>query len=134
MSPFAFRPRSVLRWLALLVPLVVAGGQVGLAQAPEPIEANMKKMLAATQSNAYDDFVAGGDAIFKAAMTRQMLEGVSQQLGPRLKQGYHAAFLGKLNQQGYTVYLWRLEFEDRKDDLLVKMAVKDGKVGGFWAQ
>jgi hypothetical protein len=37
-----------------------------------------------------------------------------------------------LNQQGYTVYLWKLEFKDGKDDVLVTMAVRDGKVGGFW--
>lgn len=134
MSPFASCTRSVLRWLGLLVSLVVAGGQVALAQVPEPIEANMKKMLAAAQSNAYDDFVAAGDAGFKAGLTKQMLDGVSQQLGPRLKQGYRTAFLGKLNQRGFTVYLWKMEFDDRKDEVLVKMAVKDGKVGGFWLQ
>jgi hypothetical protein len=61
-------------------------------------------------------------------MSKQMLDGVSTQLGPRLKQGYHSTFLGKLNQAGYSVYLWKLEFNDRKDDYLVKMAVKDGKV------
>ena len=125
--------RSSLGFAALLL-LLLAGAPVCLAQAPKPIEASMKKMLAATQSNSYDDFVASGDAAFKAAMTRQMLEGVSQQLGPRLKQGYRAAFLDNLNQQGHTVYLWKLEFKDRKDDLLVRMAVKDGKVAGFWLQ
>lgn len=134
MSHFGSRTRSVLRWLGLLVPLVVAGGQVGLAQVPPPIEANMKRMLAATQSNSFEDFIAAGDAVFKSGMTRPMLEGVSKQLGPRLKQGYQTAFLGKLSQQGHTIYLWKLEFKDRKDDHLVKMAVKDGKVGGFWLQ
>jgi hypothetical protein len=59
---------------------------------------------------------------------------VSRQLAARLKQGYHATFLGQLDQQGYTVYLWKLSFDDKKDDHLVKMAVKDGKVGGFWVQ
>jgi hypothetical protein len=34
-----------------------------------------------------------------------------------------------LNQQGYIVYLWKLEFED---DRLVTIAVKDGKVSGFF--
>ncbi len=125
---------SRLRSLTLLVSLLLAGSAAGLAQVPEPIEANMKKILAAIQSNSYDDFVALGDAAFKAGITKQMLDGVSTQLGPRLKQGYHSTSLGKLNQQGYSVYLWKLEFNDRKDDYLVKMAVKDGKVGGFLLQ
>ena len=125
---------SRLRSLAVLVPFLLAGACIALAQVPEPIEANMKRILAAIQSNSYDDFVAPGDAAFKSGITKQMLDGVSTQIGPRLKQGYHATSLGKLNQQGYSVYLWKLEFNDRKDDLLVKMALKDGKVGGFLLQ
>ena len=120
--------------LILVISLVLAGGRMALAQNPDSIEASMKKMLAAIQSNSYDDFVASGDAAFKSGMSKQMLDGVSTQLGPRLKQGYHPTALGKLSQQGYTVYLWKLEFNDKKDDYLVKMAVKDGKVGGFLLQ
>ena len=126
--------RSRVRRQILLVCLFAAGARGAFAQTPDSIEASMKKMLAAIQSNSYDDFVAPGDAAFKSGMSKQMLDGVSTQLGPRLKQGYHATVLGKLNQQGYTVYLWKLEFNDKKDDYLVKMAVKDGKVGGFLLQ
>ena len=43
-------------------------------------------------------------------------------------------FLTSLKQQGYAVYLWKLTFKDGKDDHLARMAVKDGKVGGFWIQ
>jgi len=134
MSLFSSDKRSRLRGFALLVPFLLAGSSAGLGQVPEPIEATMKKLLAAIQSNSYDDFVAPGDAAFRSGMSKQMLDGVSTQLGPRLKQGYHPTFLGKLNQAGFSVYLWKLEFNDRKDDYLVKMAVKDGKVGGFLIQ
>jgi len=132
MSQVSSDRRSRLSGFALPVLFLLAGS--ALAQVPEAIEANMKKMLTAIQSNSYDDFLAPGDAAFKSGMNKQMLDGVSTQIGPRMKQGYHATFLGKLNQQGYTVYLWKLEFNDRKDDYLVKMAVKDGKVGGFLLQ
>jgi hypothetical protein len=134
MSHVSSDKRSRLRSLALLVAFSLAGSSALLAQVPEAIEANMKKMLTAIQSNTYDDFVAPGDAAFKSGMSKQMLDGVSTQMGPRLKLGYHSTFLGKLTQQGYSVYLWKLEFNDRKDDILVKMAVKDGKVGGFLLQ
>jgi hypothetical protein len=130
----SFRGGSRLRGLGLLFSLLLTGSTTVWAQVPEPVEATMKKMLGAIQSNSYDDFVAPGDAAFKSGLSKQMLDGVSTQMGPRLKQGYHATSLGKLNQQGYSVYLWKLEFNDRKDDYLVKMAVKDGKVGGFLLQ
>ena len=102
------------------------------AQAPEPIETIMKKMLAATEASSLPDFVAAGEAAFQSGMTKPMLDSISRQLGPRLRQGYTESFLSTLNQQGYTVYLWKLEFKDGKDDVLVTMAVRDGKVGGFW--
>jgi hypothetical protein len=113
---------------------VLTASVVLATPAPEPAESAFRKMLAAIQSNGYDDFVAQGDANFRAGMTKQMLEGVSQQLGGRLKHGYQADFLTSLRQQGYVVYVWKLGFKDGKDDHLVKMAMKDGKVGGFWVQ
>jgi hypothetical protein len=122
-------PLSRMLYAALLFALA---SHLGWAQAPQPIETIMKSMVAATQANSLSDFVAAGDAAFQAGMTKPMLDSLSRQLGPRLRQGYTASFLGMLNQEGYTVYLWKLEFKDGKDDVLVTMAVRDGKVGGFW--
>lgn len=124
--------RSPFRTTALFVVLLSGLASAVLGQAPPQVEATMKKMLVATQENSYDDFVADGDSTFKGGMTRQMLDGVNQQLGPRLKAGYTVSYLGKLNQHGFAVHLWRIEFKDGKDDLLATMSVKDGKVGGFW--
>jgi hypothetical protein len=104
---------------------------LAFAQAPPQIETTMNNMLAAVQAKSLRDFVAAGDASLKAGMTQRMLDAMSAQLAPRLNQGYTATFLGTLNQEGYTVYLWKLAFKDGKDDLLVTMAVKDGKVGGL---
>ena len=118
---------------AVLLSLSAAPSAVA-AEAPAAVEADMKAMLSAIEANSLDAFVARGDAAFKSGMTRQMLEAVSRQLAARLKESYHATFLGQLSQQGYTVYLWKLSFDDKKDDHLVRMAVKDGKVGGFWVQ
>lgn len=78
----------------------VATAQPGLVQAPAEIEATMKNMLAATQSKSLPDFVAGGDATFKATMSQPMLDSFSAQFSPRLNQGYAASFLARLNQGG----------------------------------
>jgi hypothetical protein len=124
--------RRPFRPTALFVVCLSGLASAVLGQAPPQVEATMKKMLVATQENSYEDFVADGDSTFKGGMTRQMLDGVNQQLGPRLKAGYTVSYLGKLNQHGFAVHLWRIEFKDGKDDLLATMSVKDGKVGGFW--
>jgi hypothetical protein len=112
--------------------LCAFAAQIAIAQAPAQIETTMKNMLAATQTGSLPDFVAAGDPAFKAGMTKPMLDSVSQRLAPRLRQGYTASFLGKLNQRGFMVYLWKLEFKDGGDEVLVTLAVSGGQVGGFW--
>jgi len=121
--------RSRMLYAALLFALA---SPLVWAQAPQQIETTMKKMLAAAESGSLADFVAAGDASFQAGMTQALLDGVSAQFAPRLKQGYTSTFFGTLNQQGYNVYLWKLEFKDGKDDRLITMAVKDGKVAAFF--
>ena len=102
------------------------------AEPDQATQAAFKKLMAATVSNNYDAFVTQCDSVMKAALTKPMLEGVSEQIAPRAKQGYDAAYLGELNQNGYEVHLWRLRFKDGGNDILATMSVKDGKVGGFY--
>lgn len=90
-----------------------------------------KKLMEATIINDYDAFVAASDAKMKAALTKPMLEGVSQQLKPRADKGYQATYLGELRKQGHDIHLWRLRFDDGGDDALATLSVKDGKAGGF---
>jgi hypothetical protein len=104
----------------------------GAPQPPAELEHTLKTMLSAMQSQSLPDFVAAGDANFKSTMTKEMLASGSSRLAPRLARGYTDTFLGSLNQQGYTFYLWKLQFKDGQDDQLVTMQVKDGKVGGFF--
>jgi hypothetical protein len=95
----------------------------------DPPEAALKKMLEAVKV-----FLTDADDAVRAGITKQMFEGVSGLLTPRLKQGYKTSYLNKLRQHGHTVYLWKLEFSDGKDEALVKLSVKDGKVSGILIQ
>ena len=100
---------------------------------PDPAtQAIFRNLIAATVSNNYDGFIGECDAAMKAALTKPMLEGVSQQIAPRAKLGYDAKYLGDLNQHGFTVHLWRLRFKDGGDDVLATLSVKEGKAGGFY--
>jgi hypothetical protein len=109
--------------------LTIVTAQAEPDQATQTIFTNL---MAATVSNDYDRFTAECDAPMKAALTKVMLEGVSQQIEPRAKKGYDAQYLGELNQHGYKVNLWRLRFKDNGDDVLATLSVKDGKAGGFY--
>ena len=106
---------------------------VGAAPAgpPPAAEATMKKMIEAVKTKAFESFMADTDDDMRAALSRQMFEGVSNQLAPRLKQGYRTSYLTKLRQEGADVFLWKLEISDNKNDHLIKLSHKDGKVAGF---
>lgn len=101
-------------------------------QTPQQPEVIMRSMLAAIQANSLTDFDAPADETVKSAMTQQILDKMNQQLAPRFKQGYIVVGMGSLKKEGALVYLWKLEFKDEGDDVLVTMAVKDGKVAGFY--
>lgn len=116
---------SVSRWIA---------GTALAAITADPPEATLKKMLEAVKTKSYEDFLTEADDTVKAKLTKQMFEGVSGQVGPRLKQGYKTTYLSKLRKGEITVHLWKLEFSDGKDEALVTMAVKDGKVAGIFIQ
>lgn len=130
--PTARTDRRNLVLVATAICLALAGVSQLYAEAPPPLDATLKQMLTAIQTDSFDQFVAPGDAAFKAAMTKPMLEHVGHGLAARLKAGYTATYLGALNQMGFAVHLWKLEFKGGGDDVLVTMSVKDGKVGGFW--
>jgi hypothetical protein len=102
-----------------------------------PAAANQlfKKELAAIQSNAYDDFVADGTPAFKAAITKAAFDKIATGLRPRFDAGFTTEYLTDMKKGGTVVHLWKLSFNDGKDDLLVAMVVDAGdKVGGFLLQ
>jgi hypothetical protein len=130
------RPAFVRAALALLVGAVgaLAPAAARAEVKGDPPEAAMKNMLEATKNRSFDAFMADADDGFRVGVTRQMFEGVAGQVGPRLRQGYKTVYLGKLRQAEGATYLWRVEFRDGKDELLMRMAIKDGKVAGALLQ
>jgi hypothetical protein len=104
------------------------------ASAEETARPVLERLLKAVEANDYDSFVADGTPEVKAALTKQMLEGVSAQMAPRMKKGYDATYLGELKQQGCQVYLWKLTYKDGGDDTLARLSLKTGKVAGFLLQ
>jgi hypothetical protein len=104
----------------------------GLATNPdETVRPVLDKLLKAVEANDYNSFVIDGTDAFKTGITKKQFEGVSKQVSPRLKKGNTCLFLGELAQQGCRVYLWKLVFKDGGDDVLAKLALKDGKVAGL---
>ncbi len=118
--------------VSLICAIVLAALTVShAAEAPADAQAASNKLLAAILSGNYAAFVADGEAAFKG-LKKEQFDVVVTQLGPYLKSGYEATYLGELHQKGYQVTLWRLRFTAGGDDALATLSLKDGKIGGYW--
>jgi hypothetical protein len=123
-----------LRTVAFLALILIMAADPLQAQAPPSMDAALKPMLEAVQANAYDQFMAQADSAFKTHFPKPMFESLSRQLGPRLQLGYSTTYFGHLNQQAYTVYVWKLALKDGQGDYLLTLFFKDEKVSGFVAR
>ena len=104
------------------------------AAVPKQAEAKAMTMIKAIQQNQYDRFVAAGTREFKAALSHSQFSGLVSALSGRLSGGYQQEYLTTLQQQGLNVYLWKLGFNDRGDDHLIKLVIQNDQVAGFWIQ
>jgi hypothetical protein len=130
----AFFLRGGLLVVLCASPSTPIAGTASAAITADPPEATLKVILDAVKTKSYEDFLTDADDNVRAKVTKQMFEGVSGLVGPRLKQGYKTSYLTKLRKSGIAVHLWKLEFSDGKDEALVTMSVKDGKVAGILLQ
>ena len=98
---------------------------------PDDITKNcFDTLLSATVADNYEQFVSIGNEKFKAGLKPEVFHRVRQWLAPRLQKGCTPTFLGELRQSYFMASLWRLRFDDGGDDLLLRMAMADGKVAG----
>ena len=58
----------------------------------------------------------------------------SKPLSPSFEGGYQAEYLGALYQQGVNVHLWKVVPSNSESDSLVKMAMHENEIVGFWIE
>lgn len=89
-------------------------------------------MLKALQQADYNAFIANADANFKILVPVQAFLSISNIMAPRLANGDQQTYLTSLNKQGAKVYVWKITFEDKGDDLIATIGIRDDKVIGFF--
>lgn len=102
--------------------------------APPEAQKLLLRMIDAVKAESYDAFLADADANLKKQLSRQQFEGLCGLYTKPLKKGYTLDYLGQLKQHGFAVHLWKITGAGATEDVLVKLVVKDGKVGGVWVQ
>ena len=121
--------------LVALLALVVCMSRVQAGEAaPAAAQKTFDKMLGAIKKADLDAFVADGTDAVKKNTTQEIMDTLKINLGARLDKGYKATYLCQLKQAGHQVYMWKLTFKDDGDDIVIRLALKDGKVGGFFIQ
>lgn len=60
-----------------------------------------------------------------------MFEGVSGMMGPRLDKGHKLTYPTRLRQRGHAIHLWKLEFTDGKDEVLVCLTMDSNAAGKY---
>lgn len=121
--------------IGLAFAVLVTATALGRADEPEPaIKKTFEGMLNAIKANDRDAFVAEGTEAVKKGTTAEIMDALNKLVGPRLNKGYQSTYLCQLKQAGHQIHLWKLAFKDDGDDIVVRMALKDGKVAGFFFQ
>lgn len=126
--------RRMLLTAALALPVLAADGASAHAEGAAPADAQklLVRMLDAVVAESYDAFLADADANLKTHLSRQQFEGLCGLYTQPLKKGYKLDYFGRLKQRGYVVHVWKISTTGAPDEALIRMAVKDGKVGGAW--
>lgn len=128
-----FFHRQTLIGLALLVLTLITPFSLQAETAPSP-DGLAKNLIASILTTNLEQFTTNSTPDFKARATKEMLEAVNKQLGPKLRRGYELTYLGLLRQQGTIVYLYKLSARGEVEDILVRVATVNYQVAGFWLQ
>jgi hypothetical protein len=118
--------------LALTLLAIHAAPAHAEGAAPADAQRLAARMIDAVVAESYDAFLADADANLKMHLSRQQFEGMCGLYTQPLKQGYKLDYFGHLKQRGYVVHVWKIATNGAQDEALIRMAVKDGKVGGVW--
>ncbi len=86
----------------------------------------------AIEEGDYQSFIANGDKEFQTALSKAAFDVVVKQVAPREKAGYTATYLTQLSKGRFVVSVWKVHFEDGKEEMLAELSIRDGKVSGFF--
>jgi hypothetical protein len=132
---------SILPVVALLILTIpAAGAPVGATdqQVKALAEPILDNLLAGFNQGNYAQYAKNFDDTMREAIPEKKFQQVRKDLLKKLGQYQTKKYLGFLNQQAYTVVLWKGAFADTQDDILIKLVLSKRQdkifVVGLWFQ
>jgi hypothetical protein len=131
---------SVLVLIALLVTIPAAAAPVGTndGQVKAVAEPILDNLLAGFNQGNYVKYSQDFDDTLRKAISEKKFQQVREDLLKKLGTFKSKKYLGFLNQEGYTIALFKGEFAATQDDILIKLILAKGQdkvvVAGLWFQ
>ena len=136
--------RKILAGFAILSILLLAV-QAGAAfvvtddrQVKAVAEPILDNLLAGFNEGNYAKYSRDFDDAMREAIPEQKFQQVRQDLLEKLGKYKSKKYLGFLNQQAYTIVLWKAAFDGTKSDVLIRMVLAKRQdkvvVAGLWFQ
>lgn len=122
--------------LCLILLMLMAIPSLTLAESPPSDTAALlfKSQMTAITSSDYEQFVSHSDTDFRQAVTQEQFTALSKALSSIFASGYETVNLGVLRQDDLLIHLWKVTPQQSDTDYLVKMALRDDTIAGFWIQ
>jgi len=131
---------SILALMVLLVALPAGAAFVGTdnAQVKAVAEPILDNLLAGFNQGNYAQYSKNFDATLREAIPEKKFQQVRGSILKKLGAFKSKKYLGFLNQQAYTVVLWKGAFAGTKNDVLIKLVLSKRQnkvvVTGLWFQ
>uniref|UniRef100_A0A7V4LDH3 DUF3887 domain-containing protein n=1 Tax=Desulfobacca acetoxidans TaxID=60893 RepID=A0A7V4LDH3_9BACT len=111
--------------LSLVIPSGVWADFVGtqrqaVQKVAEPI---LNNLLEGYNKGDYAQYARNFDDTLREAVTEKKFLQVRQELMKKLGEFKNKEYLGFLNQQRYTVVLWKSKFSATEDDILIRLVL-----------
>lgn len=98
----------------------------------------LDNLLEGFNQGKYDQYARDFDDTLREAISQKKFQQVRSELLKKLGKYQDKQYLGFLNQQRYTIVLWKGKFSGSKDDILIKLVLSKRKdhtvVVGLWFQ
>ncbi len=126
--------------LALLSALTAAAALVGTddQQVKAVAEPILDSLLAGLNEGNYAQYSKDFDDAMREALPEKKFLQVRQDIIERWGKYQSKKYLGFLNQQNYTVVLWKGTFDGTKNDVLIRLVLAKRQdkvaVAGLWFQ
>ena len=86
------------------------------------VQETLTELLLAIENDDYERFVAGLTIVFRANVDEILFKQMFESIGTRMAPRYSAVYMGELNKPGFKTFIFKLVFNDKRNDVLLTLS------------